>query len=238
MARAKRAGTPRRCAAFTLIEVMIALLLVLALSVVAWASLSPLRDRVAMDEASLAVASGIDQARSLAASRNEVLEVRASIEPGVLEIQARSVGAQVERSATTDEDAAAWAVLTRLEGAFEREDPEASAGGAESGEAGDEREIGGMAREAEYVAIGVVLPDGSMVPGVPLRLRDMEGRWSTIRVGTWTTRVEVEAPAAADASAEDGTAEPESMEPVDGLGDGSGDGSGDGLAKGGESTRE
>lgn len=200
-ARSDRAG-------FTLIEVMIALALVLALSVLAWASLSPLRDRVAMDEATAMVADGVEQARSMAATSNQVLEVRASIEATTLEIQARAIA-----PAQKDEDRASmreggerpWNVLVRIVGSFAREDS------LDDGMDEDAARMPMLADgEPEFVSIGMALPDGSMVAGVPLRLKGSDGRWSIVRVGTWTTRVEVEAPADSDAL-------------MDGAGDGAGD---------------
>lgn len=198
---------------FTLIEVMLALMLVLALGAVSWASLSPLRNRVAMEEASAAVATGIDQARTLAATSNRVLEVRASIEADALEIQARALGGDedgqtVSRGAGGREvvdreldaraqgaaDERPWKALMRIVGSFAREDPfadDASGPGEEDRAVARRGEAGG-GDEAEYVLIGVALPDGSMVAAVPLRLKDSQGRWSVVRVGTWTTRVEVE----------------------------------------------
>lgn len=179
-------GTPRSrrgCVreGFTLIEVMIALVLVLALTTLAWASLSPLRNRVAREEATAMVADGVERARSMAASSQQVLEVRASIEARGMEIQVRGIApgdAQDRRGGEGEERP--WRVLVRIEGAFGREDsmgePVALAEG-----------------EPEFVSLGVVLPDGSMVPGVPLRMKDSDGRWAMVRVGTWTTRIEVEA---------------------------------------------
>lgn len=186
MARSARSGR----AGFTLIEVMIALGLVLALSVLAWASLSPLRDRVAMDEATAMVADGVEQARSMAASSNQVLEVRASIEATTLEIQARSIAPapkDEDRASTQEGQERPWSVLVRIVGSFAREDPLGD--GTDEDAARMPTLVDG---EPEYVSIGMALPDGSMVAGVPLRLKDSDGRWSIVRVGTWTTRVEVE----------------------------------------------
>ena len=184
------ARTPRGSAGFTLIEVMIALLLVIALATVVWASLAPMRDRVAMDEACSMVAAGIDQSRSLAASSNQVLEVRASIEAKALEIQARAVGVgvgEVEDDAARGDEERPWTVLVRIVGSFAREDPMADPA-SEPMETPVTKD-----GEPEFVSIGMVLPDGSMVAGVPLRLKDTEGRWTVVRVGTWMTRLEVEA---------------------------------------------
>lgn len=186
------ARTPRGCAGFTLIEVMIALLLVIALAAVAWASLSPMRNRVAMDEACAMVAAGIDQSRAMAASSNQVLEVRASIAPDALEIQTRPIAASNEDRDRADEERP-WAVLVRITGSFAREEPSSEMGS----------EAGMTDGEPEHVSIGVVMPDGSMVPGVPLRLKDSEDRWTVVRVGTWMTRLEVEAAAASSDGASD-----------------------------------
>lgn len=195
-------------AGFTLIEVMIALALVLALTALVWASLSPLRDRVAMDEACAMVADGVEQARSMAAGSNQVLEVRASIGATVLEIQARAIAPAEEegqdegagRSGSASEsDERPWSVLVRIVGSFAREDPMDPASGSED----ESRQTATLAdAEPELVSIGVVLPDGSAVPGVPLRLKDADGRWSVVRVGTWTTRIEVEEASAADGPGE------------------------------------
>ncbi len=193
---------------FTLIEVMIALALVLALTALVWASLAPLRDRVAMDEACAMVADGVEQARSMASGSNQVLEVRASIGATALEIQARAIAPAEEEGldegagrggSVSESDERSWSVLVRIVGSFAREDPMASESGSESGA----RQAATLADdEPELVSIGIVLPDGSAVPGVPLRLKDADGRWSVVRVGTWTTRIEVE-----EASAADGTGE-------------------------------
>lgn len=204
--RGWRCGAGR--AGFTLIEVMIALALVLALSALVWASLSPLRDRVAMDEACAMVADGVEQARSMAAGSNQVLEVRASIGATVLEIQARAIAPAEEEGqgegagragSASESDERPWIVLVRIVGSFAREDPMELAGSED-----EARQATTLADdEPELVSIGVVLPDGSAVPGVPLRLKDADGRWSVVRVGTWTTRIEVEEASAADGTDED-----------------------------------
>jgi hypothetical protein len=190
---------------------MIALALVLALTVISWASLSPLRDRVAMEEATAMVADGVERARSLAANSNQVLEVRASIEATALEIQARTIAADEDededgegagegRGGVGEGEERPWSVLVRIVGSFAREDPMESGSGSGGDDAGREAFMDG---EPEFVSIGVVLPDGSMVAGVPLRLKDSEGRWSVVRVGTWTTRIEVEAGAEGESGSEE-----------------------------------
>lgn len=225
VARGSRAG---RRGGFTLIEIMIALALVLALTVISWASLSPLRDRVAMEEATAMVADGVERARSLAANSNQVLEVRASIEATALEIQARTVaanededGARGGRGGVGEGEERPWSVLVRIVGSFAREDPMESGSGSGGDDAGRAAFMDG---EPEFVSIGVVLPDGSMVAGVPLRLKDSEGRWSVVRVGTWTTRIEVEAGAALD-----GGSEEDSM-PTEDVGVDEGDAEAEGAA--------
>lgn len=224
VARGSRAG---RRGGFTLIEIMIALALVLALTVISWASLSPLRDRVAMEEATAMVADGVERARSLAANSNQVLEVRASIEATALEIQARTVaagedeeGARDGRGGLGEGEERPWSVLVRIVGSFARENPMESGGDG----ADDAGRAAFMDGEPEFVSIGVVLPDGSIVAGVPLRLKDSEGRWSVVRVGTWTTRIEVEAGAALD-----GGSEEDSM-PTEDVGVDEGDAEAEGAA--------
>lgn len=208
VARGSRAG---RRVGFTLIEIMIALALVLALTVISWASLSPLRDRVAMEEATAMVADGVERARSLAANSNQVLEVRASIEATALEIQARTIAADEDgdgaRGGVGEGEERPWSVLVRIVGSFARENPMESGGDG----ADDAGRAAFMDGEPEFVSIGVVLPDGSMVAGVPLRLKDSEGRWSVVRVGTWTTRIEVERGAEGDGGSEEGSTPPEDV---------------------------
>jgi len=234
-------GTSLLARAFTILEVIIALTLVLAIAAIGWVSLAPLKTSVEFDEACAAIASGIDTARARAAARGEVLEVRAAILPGSVEIQTRALApagsardgsardgsardgsaldgyaaSGVDGETQVDERDRAWFVVARVSGealartfaggpgfAHERassnenvnglaeesareSSPDSLAGGAISKRAPDPT--------VQTVDVGIAMPDGSMMAVVPLRLQDSAERWATIRIGTWTTRVEREA---------------------------------------------
>ena len=224
-------GTSLLARAFTILEVIIALTLVLAIAAIGWVSLAPLKTSVEFDEACAAIASGIDTARARAAARGEVLEVRAAILPGSVEIQTRALApagsardgsardgyaaSGVDGETQVDERDRAWFVVARVSGEALARTFAGGPGFADERASSDEN-VNGLAEESaresspdslaggaiskrapdptvQTVDVGIAMPDGSMMAVVPLRLQDSAERWATIRVGTWTTRVEREA---------------------------------------------
>ncbi len=229
-------GTSLLARAFTILEVIIALTLVLAIAAIGWVSLAPLKTSVEFDEACAAIASGIDTARARAAARGEVLEVRAAILPGSVEIQTRALApagsardgsardgsardgyaaSGVDGETQVDERDRAWFVVARVSGEALARTFAGGPGFADERASSDEN-VNGLAEESaresspdslaggaiskrapdptvQTVDVGIAMPDGSMMAVVPLRLQDSAERWATIRIGTWTTRVEREA---------------------------------------------
>jgi len=224
-------GTSLLARAFTILEVLIALTLVLAIAAIGWVSLAPLKTSVEFDEACAAIASGIDTARARAAARGEVLEVRAAILPGSVEIQTRALApagsardgsardgyaaSGVDGETQVDERDRAWFVVARVSGEALARTFAGGPGFADERASSNEN-VNGLAEESaresspdslaggaiskrapdptvQTVDVGIAMPDGSMMAVVPLRLQDSAERWATIRVGTWTTRVEREA---------------------------------------------
>lgn len=224
-------GTSLLARAFTILEVIIALTLVLAIAAIGWVSLAPLKTSVEFDEACAAIASGIDTARARAAARGEVLEVRAAILPGSVEIQTRTLApagsardgsardgyaaSGVDGETQVDERDRAWFVVARVSGEALARTFAGGPGFADERASSDEN-VNGLAEESaresspdslaggaiskrapdptvQTVDVGIAMPDGSMMAVVPLRLQDSAERWATIRIGTWTTRVEREA---------------------------------------------
>ena len=224
-------GTSLLARAFTILEVLIALTLVLAIAAIGWVSLAPLKTSVEFDEACAAIASGIDTARARAAARGEVLEVRAAILPGSVEIQTRALApagsardgsardgyaaSGVDGETQVYERDRAWFVVARVSGEALARTFAGGPGFADERASSDEN-VNGLAEESaresspdslaggaiskrapdptvQTVDVGIAMPDGSMMAVVPLRLQDSAERWATIRVGTWTTRVEREA---------------------------------------------
>jgi len=223
-------GTSLLARAFTILEVLIALTLVLAIAAIGWVSLAPLKTSVEFDEACAAIASGIDTARARAAARGEVLEVRAAILPGSVEIQTRALApagsardgsardgyaaSGVDGETQVDERDRAWFVVARVSGEALARTFAGGPGFADERASSDEN-VNGLAEESaresspdslaggaiskrapdptvQTVDVGIAMPDGSMMAVVPLRLQDSAERWATIRIGTWTTRVERE----------------------------------------------
>jgi len=224
-------GTSLLARAFTILEVIIALTLVLAIAAIGWVSLAPLKTSVEFDEACAAIASGIDTARARAAARGEVLEVRAAILPGSVEIQTRALApagsardgsardgyaaSGVDGETQVDERDRAWFVVARVSGEALARTFAGGPGFADE-RASSKENVNGLAEESaresspdslaggaiskrapdptvQTVDVGIAMPDGSIMAVVPLRLQDSAERWATIRIGTWTTRVEREA---------------------------------------------
>ena len=243
-------GTSLLARAFTILEVIIALTLVLAIAAIGWVSLAPLKTSVEFDEACAAIASGIDTARARAAARGEVLEVRAAILPGSVEIQTRALApagsardgsardgsardgsardgsardgsardgyaaSGVDGETQVYERDRAWFVVARVSGEALARTFAGGPGFADE-RASSKENVNGLAEESaresspdslaggaiskrapdptvQTVDVGIAMPDGSMMAVVPLRLQDSAERWATIRIGTWTTRVERE----------------------------------------------
>jgi prepilin-type N-terminal cleavage/methylation domain-containing protein len=110
-----------------------------------------------------------------------------------------------------------WTTVARVRGRFAMDDATTGGGpdnGAERADGPDVRQGGGSAAERAAVGdagvatitLGLALPDGSMIAAVPLRVRDGRARWTTIRVGTWTTRAEPEVVANSDATDDENAA--------------------------------
>lgn len=231
---AVRAGHGPRCVrrGFTLFEVVVAIALVVVLGALGWVSLASLRETVSFEEGCAALVEGVDAARVMASARGVPHEVRAVVRMDRVEIQAAGLEAGLgsgpvavresgrETDVATDAAASArngdaadgdaagrerqWTTVVRVRGRFAMDDAatERTAGDRTAGE-----RAAPVDASVATITLGLALPDGSMIAAVPLRVRDGRARWTTIRVGTWTTRAEPEVAASADTTEDENAAE-------------------------------